>query len=350
MSALPIADEIATGESTDAAVNIRPDVLSIQNLKVHFATYKGTVKAIDGLTLSVKRGEVLGVVGETGCGKSVTAFSVVQLLPANASIVDGHIWFEGKDLVGLSERDMQKIRGRRISMIYQEPSTALNPVFTVGYQLIEAVRTATGMTGRKAREKAEELLKTVALPNPARIMRQYPHELSGGMKQRIMIAMALAGGPALVIADEPTTALDVTTQAEILDLMKDVQRRFQTAMILVTHDLGVVAEMCDRVAVMYAGTLAEVGPVDEIFEHPAHPYTRGLLAAIPTVSDRVRRVKTIGGTVPNLITPPAGCRFHPRCPEAKPECMAEKPELVEIGPGHRVACLARNAVKGGIEA
>lgn len=316
-------------------------LLHIEDLHISFDTYRGQVKALNGVDLTVAPNEVVGLVGETGCGKSVTAFSVVGLLDEKASIDQGHIWFEGEDLAQKSEKEMRSIRGRRIAMIYQEPATALNPVLSVEFQLAEVIRvhSDTKLSKPQVRDKALELLTAVALPDPKELLEKYPHELSGGQRQRVMIAMALSGRPALLIADEPTTALDVTTQAEILRLMKSMQEAYQTSLLLVTHDLGVVAETCDRVGVMYAGNIVEVGTTKQIFEDARHPYTKGLLRAIPSVEERRAKLDTIPGSVPNLLDPPLGCRFHPRCNQLRPVCKGStRPPLLEIGSGHLVAC------------
>ncbi|NMB25125.1 MAG: ABC transporter ATP-binding protein [Firmicutes bacterium] len=316
-------------------------LLHIEDLHISFDTYRGQVRALNGVDLEIAPNEVVGLVGETGCGKSVTAFSVVGLLDEKATIDQGHIWFEGEDLTKKSEREMRQIRGKRIAMIYQEPATALNPVLSIEFQLAEVIRLHSKEKLDKAqvRDKALELLDAVALPDPKELLGKYPHELSGGQRQRVMIAMALSGRPALIIADEPTTALDVTTQAEILRLMKAMQEAYETSLLLVTHDLGVVAETCDRVGVMYAGNIVEVGNTEQIFEDARHPYTQGLLRAIPSIEERRAKLETIPGSVPNLLSPPLGCRFHPRCNQLLPICQnGNRPSLREIGPGHWVAC------------
>ena len=316
-------------------------LLRIEDLHISFDTYRGKAKALNGMELEIAPNEVMGLVGETGCGKSVTAFSIVGLLDEKAVVDRGHIWFEGEDLTRKSEKEMRQIRGKRIAMIYQEPATALNPVLSIGFQLSEVIRLHSPVRLSKAQvnHKALELLAAVALPDPQQLLGKYPHELSGGQRQRVMIAMALSGQPSLIIADEPTTALDVTTQAEILRLMKSMQEQFQTSLLLVTHDLGVVAETCDRVGVMYAGNIVEVGTTKQIFEEALHPYTQGLLRAIPLVDERRSKLETIPGSVPNLLDPPLGCRFHPRCAKLAPVCQrSERPLLREVDPQHWVAC------------
>ncbi len=320
----------------------RIPLLRIQNLKTYFYTEDGIVKAVDGVDLEVYPGEVLGLVGESGCGKSVTSLSIMRLIAPPGKIVEGEIWFDGQNLLSLPEKQMIAIRGNRISMIFQQPQTALNPVFKVGDQIVEVLQIHRQMDRKTAWERAVEMLRLVGIPDPERRAQAYPHELSGGMAQRVMIAMALACEPALLIADEPTTALDVTIQAQILDLMRNLRQQINTAIILITHDLGVVAEMAERVAVMYAGQIVEQADVNTLFDTPLHPYTQGLLESIPVLGEFKERLAVIPGSVPNLINLPPGCRFAPRC-QARVKyslkiCEQEMPALQEIVPGHRVRC------------
>ncbi|MBO9368308.1 MAG: ABC transporter ATP-binding protein [Chloroflexi bacterium] len=320
----------------------RIPLLRIQNLKTYFYTEDGIVKAVDGVDLEVYPGEVLGLVGESGCGKSVTSLSIMRLIAPPGKIVEGEIWFDGQNLLSLPEKQMIAIRGNRISMIFQQPQTALNPVFKVGDQIVEVLQIHRQMDRKTAWERAVEMLRLVGIPDPERRAQAYPHELSGGMAQRVMIAMALACEPALLIADEPTTALDVTIQAQILDLMRNLRQQINTAIILITHDLGVVAEMAERVAVMYAGQIVEQAEVNALFDTPLHPYTQGLLESIPVLGEFKERLAVIPGSVPNLINLPPGCRFAPRC-QARVKyglkiCEQEMPALQEITPGHRVRC------------
>ena len=304
-------------------------LLEVKNLKTYFFTEDGVVKAVDGVDFYVRPGEVLGLVGESGCGKSVTSLSIMRLVGAPGKIVSGEIIFDGKNLVTASENEMIQIRGNRISMIFQQPQTALNPVFRVGDQIAEVLGIHQGMNKQAGRARAVELLQMVGIPEPERRAEAYPHELSGGMAQRVMIAMGLACVPALLIADEPTTALDVTIQAQILDLMRNLRENIGTAIILITHDLGVVAEMCERVAVMYAGQIMETRSAHDIFDSPQHPYTEALLAAMPERSDGATRLATIPGMVPGLYDRPNGCLFAPRCAYANSHCRADRPPLRE---------------------
>ncbi len=316
-------------------------LLEIQGLHTCFRTPQGIARAVDGVDLEVREGEVVGVVGESGCGKSVMALSVLRLLPQPpAFYAGGAIRFRGTDLLKVSGEEIRQIRGNRISMIFQEPMTALNPVFTVGNQLSEVFRAHQHLPRAEARAKAVEMLALVGIPSPGRRYRDYPHEMSGGMRQRVMIAMALACRPDLLIADEPTTALDVTIQAQILDLMQALRRDLGTAIVLITHDMGVVAEMADRVAVMYTGRIVEEARTLDLFDRPLHPYTRGLLQAIPAVAPEGVREELfeIPGAVPSLLDLPEGCPFHPRCPSAGRVCRVRRPPLEEIRPGHRAAC------------
>ena len=321
-------------------------LLEVENLRTEFVTAAGSVAAVDGVSLYVQPGETLAVVGESGCGKSVTALSIMRLVPSPPGrITGGRIVFGGRDLLSLTEAEMRDIRGNEIAMIFQEPMTALNPVFTVGQQISEAIRLHQGLGARAAAARTAEIMRLVGIPEPERRMHQYPHEMSGGLRQRVMIAMALSCRPKLLIADEPTTALDVTIQAQILDLMRRLKEELGMAIMLITHDLAVVAEMAQRVMVMYAGRVVEQAPVEELFSAPAHPYTRGLLASIPTLDTQPGRLHVIEGTVPALHDMPAGCRFHPRCPLATDLCRRQAPPLVERTPGHQVACWHENAAE-----
>ena len=317
-------------------------LLEIKGLRTSFHTRDGAVRAVDGIDFSVDRGEIMGLVGESGCGKSVTSLSVLRLVAPPGQIEGGEVLFDGQDLLQLSPDAMRHIRGERISMIFQQPTSSLNPVWDVGTQIEEVLRIHRGLKGKAAEARTIELLKMVGIPDPARRLKAYPHEMSGGMAQRIMIAMALACEPELLIADEPTTALDVTIQAQILDLMRNLRDETGTAIILITHDLGVVAEMCDRVAVMYAGEIVEQADVVSLFREPLHPYTRGLIGSIPVVGDLREELAVIPGNVPNLIDLPAGCRFAPRClariEEGIDNAFDEHPSLLPVQPGHDVRC------------
>jgi oligopeptide/dipeptide ABC transporter ATP-binding protein len=328
-------------------------VLDIDNLQTHFFTAAGVVRAVDGVSYNVKSGETLGVVGESGCGKSVTALSVLRLV-ANppGRIVGGAIHFDGRNLLDLSEAEMESIRGNDISMIFQEPMTSLNPLLTIGRQIGEAMVQHRGMSWREAMDEATEMLRRVHIPEPERRVHAYPHQLSGGMRQRAMIAMALCCNPKLLIADEPTTALDVTIQAQILDLMRELQQKTGTAIVLITHDMGVVAENADRVVVMYAGRKVEEASADDLFDMPLHPYTKGLLGSVPNleVAAHLRkqraRLSEIKGIVPSLADLPQGCTFAPRCRFATEECRAAYPPLEERRPGHWVACWHADRLNG----
>jgi peptide/nickel transport system ATP-binding protein len=312
-------------------------LLQVKGLKTHFFTEDGVVQAVDGIDLTLNRGETLGIVGESGSGKSVTSLSILRLIAYPGRIVEGKITFDGTDLAGLDDEAMRNIRGNRISMIFQQPTTCLNPVFRVGEQIKEALQIHQGMTGEEADKRCIELLAMVGLPDPNRRMKQYPHELSGGQAQRVMIAMALACNPELLIADEPTTALDVTIQAQILDLMRALREKIDTAIILITHDMGVVAEMADNVAVMYAGQIVEYADVQSIFADPKHPYTQGLLDSIPVMGEQREELAVIPGTVPSLIKPPQGCRFAERCAQRFEKCD-EAPPLLNIEGSRQVRC------------
>jgi peptide/nickel transport system ATP-binding protein len=315
-------------------------LLEVKDLRTSFFTPRGEVRAVDGVSFSVAPGRMTGIVGESGSGKTVSALSVMRLLPDNARIVGGSINFDGIDLVALPEAKMRAIRGARIAMIFQEPMTSLNPVFTIGSQISEAIRLHQRLPRPAVRERAIEALRMVGIADPERRLRDYPHQLSGGMRQRVMIAMALACNPRLLIADEPTTALDVTIQAQILDLIRELQERLGLAVILVTHDLGIVAQYADDVAILYAARVMERAPAPELFRNPLSPYTRGLLASIPGINgERRRRLQAIPGYIPGALNPPSGCRFHPRCPIAIGDCARIEPPLEEKAPAHHVACI-----------
>jgi oligopeptide/dipeptide ABC transporter ATP-binding protein len=315
------------------------ELLHLENLQTHFFTHEGTVRAVSGVSFSIARGETLGLVGESGCGKSVTALSIMRLIPnPPGRIVSGRILFEGVNLLDLGDREMRDIRGRKISMIFQEPMTSLDPVFTIGHEIMETLRLHQGLTKARARQGAVNALKTVRMPDAEIRVKNYPHELSGGMRQRAMIAMALACNPSLLIADEPTTALDVTIQAQILQLINELKEKFGTSVLLITHDLGIVAEMCDNVAVMYAGYIVEYTDVKTLFDRPLHPYTQGLYKSVPRLDDDVTRLETITGLVPNLLDVPPGCPFHPRCTHRFDPCDRDIPRLDEVDKGHLAAC------------
>ncbi|HHW40282.1 MAG TPA: ABC transporter ATP-binding protein [Syntrophomonadaceae bacterium] len=314
-------------------------LLEVKDLRTYFYTDEGEIKAVDGVSLSIPRGRTLAVVGESGSGKSIMASSIMRIIPQPpGKIVSGSITLNGEDLLSKTEEQMQEIRGNRISMIFQEPMTSLNPVLRVGYQIGEAIRLHQNASREEARERTVELLRHVGVPDPDRRVNDYPHQLSGGMRQRVMIAMALACRPELLIADEPTTALDVTVQAQILDLMKKLQDELGTAILLITHDFGIVAEMADQVAVMYCGQVVEFSDVETIFESPVHPYTRGLLQSIPRLDVKQEKLFVIEGTVPHAARFPSGCRFAPRCPVAGERCLKEMPVLRNLGNGHQVRC------------
>jgi peptide/nickel transport system ATP-binding protein len=315
-------------------------LLEVRDLRTSFFTPRGEARAVDGVTFSVDAGRTLGLVGESGCGKTMTALSILRLTPPSGRILSGAIVFDGRNLLALSEPEMRRVRGNAIAMIFQEPMSSLNPVFTVGNQIAEAVRLHQGLSRRAARERAIEMLRVVEIPEAEHRVDDYPHQLSGGMRQRVMIAMALSCHPRLLIADEPTTALDVTIQAQILDLLAGLQRRLGMAMVLVTHDLGIVAERADDVAIMYAGRIVEHAPVAAIFRRPLHPYTGGLLRSIPKVgAEKTRRLETIPGLVPDLLSLPSGCHFRDRCARAIERCSRADPQLEQLEPAHWVACL-----------
>ena len=313
-------------------------LLELRRLAVSFSSDHGTVQAVDGVDLSLARGRTLGLVGESGCGKSVTSLAVMGLLPSENASVSGEVRFEGRDLLSLAPKLMRDLRGARLAMIFQEPMTSINPAYTIGNQIVEAIQRHQGLSAADARRRAIEMLRLVRIPSPDKRIDDYPHKLSGGMRQRAMIAMALACGPQLLIADEPTTALDVTIQAQILDLMRGLRRDTGTAIILITHDLGVVAEMADEVAVMYAGQIVERAPVGALFARPEHPYTVGLLGSIPRLDEKRERLPSIEGRVPDMTRPPDGCRFAARCPFAEAACRTTVPVLAEIAPGHLSRC------------
>jgi oligopeptide/dipeptide ABC transporter ATP-binding protein len=317
-------------------------ILNVKGLKTYFYTSEGIVKSVDGVDFSIGRGEIVGLVGESGCGKSVTSLSIMRLFPSPpGKIVEGSIEFEGLDLVKIPEAKMRQIRGNDISMIFQEPMTSLNPVFTIGDQIEETIRLHTKLGRKAARMRAVELLKIVGIPSAENVLKDYPHQLSGGMRQRVMIAIAVACNPKLLIADEPTTALDVTIQAQILDLMREIQKESDTSIILITHDLGVVAEVCSRVIVMYAGRVVEETDVFTLFENPKHPYTQGLLKSIPKLTERRERLDSIPGSVPTPIAMPKGCKFAPRCSFATEACWNQEPNLKQVADGsaaHQVRC------------
>jgi len=314
-------------------------LLEVRGLRTHFHTDRGLFRAVDGIDFSVGRGRTVGLVGESGCGKSVTSLSVMGLVASPPGQVEADaILFEGRDLLGLSADERRRLRGGKMSMIFQEPMTSLNPVHTIGQQIVEAILAHTQLSPQAAKARAIEMLELVRIPSAKQRVDDYPHLLSGGMRQRVMIAMALSCEPALLIADEPTTALDVTIQAQILDLLQDLQRRLGMAMLIITHDLGVIAEIADEVVVMYAGKIVESAPVDALFADPQHPYTIGLLGSIPRIEVDRERLSTIEGSVPSPNNQPKGCRFAPRCPFADPRCHFEPPPLRDLGPEHRVAC------------
>lgn len=315
------------------------NILEVKDLRVHFDTYDSEVQAVRGVNLSLRKGESLGIVGESGSGKSITSKAIMQLVPKPAGKVkSGEILFEGNDLLKKGEKEMQKVRGNEIAMIFQDPMTSLNPTMTIGQQIMEGLRKHQKMNKKEAHKRAIELLNQVSIPNPAKRIKQYPHQFSGGMRQRVVIAIALACNPKVLIADEPTTALDVTIQAQILDLMRDLQNRTGTSIILITHDLGVIANMVQRVAVMYGGKVVETGNVDELFYQPKHPYTWGLLSSMPDMNARKEELLAIPGTPPDLSNPPKGCPFAPRCPHAMKVCTEIMPEYTQVSEEHQAAC------------
>jgi len=320
----------------------RRPILEVSNLKTHFFLEEGVVKAVDDISFDISARETLCLVGESGCGKSLTALSILRLVPSPpGKIISGSIFYHGTDLLGLPEKKMRKLRGKEISMIFQEPMTALNPVFTIGFQIEEVLKTHLGLKGKDCKDKAVEMLKVTGIPAPEQRVNEYPHQLSGGMMQRVMIAMALCCNPKLLIADEPTTALDVTIQAQILDLINELQDKFHTSVLMITHDLGVVAETAHKVAVMYAGKIVEFAEVNELFENPLHPYTIGLFKSLPSISANKKVLEPIPGTVPDPLNFPSGCPFHPRCFMKRPECEKIVPELERKAKKHYAACIMR---------
>ena len=312
--------------------------LDIKNLHIHYVTQEGTVKAVNGVNIELNKGETLGLVGETGAGKTTTALGILRLIPdPPGKIIDGEILFEGNNILLESEENMRKIRGKRVSMIFQDPMTSLNPVMTVGEQIAEVIEIHEDVTSKQAVEKAKEMMELVGIQGSR--YSDFPHQFSGGMQQRVVIAIALACNPELLIADEPTTALDVTIQAQVLEMMNNLKEEFNTAMLLITHDLGVVAEACDKVAIMYAGEIVEYADIENLFENTKHPYTLGLFGSIPNLEEDVERLQPIKGLMPDPTDLPTGCKFHPRCPHADPICAEKHPEDYEVSPGHRVRCL-----------
>ena len=329
-------------------MTIKDLLLEIKDLRINFYTYRGVVKALNGVNLKIYQGEFFGLVGETGCGKSVTASGVLNLVQNPGKIERGEIIFKGRDLLKMGKEEIrEKIRGKEITMIMQYPVSALNPVMNNGDQIAEGLITNKNMSEREAKKRVIELLREVNIPEPEKIVRQYPHQLSGGMAQRVMIAMMLSTEPSLLIADEPTTALDVSIQAQVLSLLKDLISKHKATVLLITHDLSVVAETCDRVGVMYAGDMVEVGEVDQIINNPQHPYTKGLINAIP--SDRRNELVEIRGSVPDLVNPPSGCRFHPRCDYVRDLCKNEKPKVLQVEKDHMVACFLYEREYEGVE-
>ncbi|MDR6758035.1 peptide/nickel transport system ATP-binding protein [Mycoplana sp. BE70] len=308
-------------------------VIDVRNLKVEFPGRRGTVTALSDVSLSIRAGEILGVVGESGAGKSMTGLAIQGLLERPGRIADGEVWLGKRRIDTLGDREMERIRGREIGAIFQDPLTSLNPLFTVGAQLTETIRQHLSLSKVEARARAVQLLKDVGIPSPEERVNHYPHQFSGGMRQRVVIALALAASPKLIIADEPTTALDVSIQAQIISLLRRLCKEKQTAVMLVTHDMGVIAEAADRVAVMYAGRLIEIGPVEQVLHAPRHPYTQGLMASIPSLGARVAKLNQIDGSMPRLDAIPAGCAFNPRCVSAGPRCLRERPELIAVGEG-----------------
>ena len=322
-------------------------LLEVNELRTSFFTDAGEVRAVDGVSFQLERGKVLGIVGESGSGKSVTAYSIMQILAPTGKIIGGSVKLDGQELVNAGEKVLRTVRGNKISIIFQDPMTSLNPTYTVGHQLMEAILLHTKRNKQQAHERALEMLRLVNINQPEKRMKQYPFELSGGMRQRVMIAMALACEPDILIADEPTTALDVTIQAQILDLMRDLQKQLGMAIIMITHDLGVVAQMCDEVVVMYAGSICEQGTADEIFYNPRHEYTKGLMRSIPTADTKGQRLQPITGTPIDLLNMPAGCPFAPRCESAMKVCLTQRPERMLINDDHMATCWMN--IKRGVE-
>ena len=324
-------------------------LLAVEDLHVRFRTSRGPVHAVNGVSFSIEPGETLGLVGESGCGKSVTSLALLGILARNGKVTRGRALFEGRDLIGLSDSALRQIRGKEIAMIFQNPREALNPVITVGRQLTQVLRIRRGMSRHEARQETINIVKSVHISDPESRLGSYPHQLSGGMAQRIMISLALSCQPRLLIADEPTTGLDVTTQYQIVQLLRELRQRTGMAILLITHDLALAAQICDRVAVLYAGRIAEVGPTEHLFRSPRHPYTRALLASRPRLGLK-GDIVTIAGNVANLMHPPGGCRFHPRCPNALSICSQQQPELEPMEPGQRVACYKPVAVQQQVAA
>ena len=314
-------------------------LLSIENLNVRFNTPTRTVLAVRSLSLKVGKGETIGIVGESGCGKTMTAYAILRLIKKPGEISSGKIIYNGKDLLTMSENEIRAIRGKEIAMIFQEPMTSLNPVFKVGTQIAETIELHLKKSRSEAMDRAVQLLELAGIPDPGKRIHNYPHELSGGMRQRVMIAMALSADPAMLIADEPTTALDVTIQAQILDLLLTIQKERNMSLVFISHDLGVISNIADRIAVMYAGEICETGTSNDIFSNPLHPYTIGLFEAVPKIGSGTQRLATIKGNVPSLSENPKGCAYHPRCPKAAPECLEHKIELIDKGNGHQVRCI-----------
>ncbi|MGI6403851.1 MAG: ABC transporter ATP-binding protein [Oscillospiraceae bacterium] len=313
-------------------------LLSVRDLSIHYITDEGTVKAVNGVSFDIDKGETLGLVGETGAGKTTTALGLMSLIPdPPGKVVGGEILFNGKNMLKASKQELRAFRGKDISMIFQDPMTALNPILTVGEQIAEVIQLHDKVSKAEAYKKAAEMLRLVGIPDER--MTEYPHQFSGGMKQRVVIAIALACNPQFLIADEPTTALDVTIQAQVLDLMAGLRKKFGTAMLMITHDLGVVTEICDRVAIMYAGQIVESGDLESIYERTSHPYTKGLFGSLPSLSQKIRRLSPIQGLMPDPSNLPSGCAFHPRCPNAMEACKSKVPVNTEIEPGHFVRCL-----------
>ena len=325
--------------TTETLVNINDKMLEIQNLKTYFHTEEGVVKAVDDVSLVMNPGEILGLVGESGCGKSTIALSILNMIQKPGEIVEGKINFQGRNILELNEEELRDIRGGKISIIWQDPLSSLNPVFTIGYQLAEVIELHQGITNKEElKEKIIKMLEKVGVSDPERRIKQYPHEFSGGMRQRIMIAMALSCNPRLLIADEPTTSLDVTIQAQILDLLLELREEFKSSILIITHNLGIVAELADKVAVMYAGNIVEFGDIVPVFKNPLHPYTKSLINSIPRIDLEQQKLESIPGFVPNLITPPPGCKFNPRCSKTMEICSRELPILRELSTGHWVRC------------
>jgi len=323
-------------------LGLKRKILEVKDLHVHFYTYAGVVKAISGVSFEIYEGETFCLVGETGCGKSVTSRAITKLIESPGKIVKGQVLFyrDGSpiDLLKLSDEELRRIRGKEIAYIFQDPTAALDPLYSVGYQIAETMVAHNTATWKEAFRRAIDILKSVLIPDPEKRVKNYPHELSGGMRQRVVIGISLSNKPKLLIADEPTTAVDVTIQAQLLDLLRKLRQEEKMTLLLITHNMGVVAEMCDRVAVMYAGKIVEIGAVHQIFKNPQHPYTKGLLRAVPNPLIKIEKLESIPGTVPNLIFPPSGCRFHPRCPYRFDPCDKKEPPLIEVEEGHKVAC------------